>query len=208
VSKPVADSRDAVAPRFDVSDQRNRSDPPPEVIRAFTAGDSEAFAAIVQAYDVRLRRLARCHTGDPDAIADLLQETWLRVWEARSQFDSRGSLWAWIVSIRVRVGVDQWRSDARRRTREARAALELAAAHEASLDDALDVAARSVSLERAVDALPYRQRAVVRRRVYDEWPVAAIASNLQCAQGTVRATLTHATRRLRSMLTGTDRKVG
>ena len=58
-------------------------------------------------------------------------------------------------------------------------------------------AAVRVTGARALGSLPARQRAVLVLRVFDDLPEAQVAQVLECAVGTVKATLAHAVARLR-----------
>ena len=63
-------------------------------------------------------------------------------------------------------------------------------------DVAAEVAVR-VAVRGALRSLTARQRAVLVLRVFDDLPEAQVAQVLDCAVGTVKATLAHAVARLR-----------
>jgi RNA polymerase sigma factor (sigma-70 family) len=58
-------------------------------------------------------------------------------------------------------------------------------------------AAVRVTVQRALRSLPVRQRAVLVLRVFDDLSEAQVAQVLDCAVGTVKATLARAVARLR-----------
>ena len=161
-------------------------------LNRFHAGDEALFAELVAEYSPRLLSYLRRYAGpDADAV-DLLQEVWLRAFTKRHGFDGRGSLLGWLLTVARTVGI----TAVRRR------------ANQPSVEDLRNAAAPhdiepSVSreaLQEAVLALPARQRDVVLLRLVEGLSTAETARRLQCAEGTVKATLHHATRDLRASL--------
>ena len=68
-------------------------------------------------------RYLRHLTGDPHLAEDLTSETFERALRMWSRFEpARGPVLPWLVTIARRIALDHFRSDARRRTRERRAA--------------------------------------------------------------------------------------
>ncbi len=71
------------------------------LVQRLRAGDEQAFAEVVEAYNGQLRRLAR-HFVRTDALAaDVVQETWLAVFAGIDRFEERASLKTWIFRILV-----------------------------------------------------------------------------------------------------------
>lgn len=163
----------------------------------FHSGDESLFTELVTAYSQRLMPLLRRYAGPEGDADDLLQEVWLRVYRKRQQFDGRGSLLGWLLAVSRTVGI----TEARKR------------AGEPPFHDLPDVAARfhpdevvlRETLREAVLALPERQRDVVILRLVEGMSTAETARRLQCAEGTVKATLHHATKKLREHLKETVR---
>lgn len=81
------------------------------------------FAEAAEAHLDAVYRYLRQLTGDTHLAEDLTSETFeraLRMWE---RYDpSRGPVLAWLVTIARRIALDHFRSDSRRRSREARVA--------------------------------------------------------------------------------------
>ncbi|WP_246160645.1 RNA polymerase sigma factor [Nocardioides humilatus] len=164
-------------------------------MEALTAGGSMArsgqvpddFDAWARPHLPVLHRYAARLVGPADAD-DVLQEALVRAWRRRSTYDERrGTPLPWLIAIvRDRAG--------RHRTRR-RDHLELAAADgpAAARDPDLD-------LERAIRALPPRQREAVDLYYFVDLDVAAIAAVMGCAPGTVRATLHQARAALRAQI--------
>ena len=158
----------------------------------FHAGDEGLFAQLVTTYSPRLLpRLRRYAISDADAH-DLLQEVWLRVYAKRRTFDGRGSFPGWLLAIGRTIGIGSVRKASREPGTEE--LHELAAPGDAESPFMRD------ALSDAVLALPERQRDVVMLRLVEGLSTAETANRLGCAEGTVKATLHQATRKLREYL--------
>jgi RNA polymerase sigma-70 factor (ECF subfamily) len=68
-------------------------------IEALRAGDREAFAAMVDEFSPKLYRLALRMLGDPLEAEDVLQESFLKVYNAIDQFEGRSKLSTWLYRI-------------------------------------------------------------------------------------------------------------
>jgi RNA polymerase sigma-70 factor (ECF subfamily) len=75
--------------------------PDAELVQRLRAGDERAFAELVDAYDGRLRRLARTFVRTDAAADDVVQETWLAVLRGIDRFEGRSSLRTWLFRILV-----------------------------------------------------------------------------------------------------------
>jgi RNA polymerase sigma-70 factor (ECF subfamily) len=89
------------------------------VARCLT-GDQRAAAELVERYSRMIGTVIWRTTGSQDDVADLTQETFLRVFRALPYFDARARLTTWIYTIAHRVTIDylrrkgSWRHDSLR----------------------------------------------------------------------------------------------
>jgi RNA polymerase sigma factor (sigma-70 family) len=150
--------------------------------RTVIEGSDESFTHFYRSEFDRLARLAFVLTSDSSLAEELAQEALTRVQPVFARLESP-TAYARTVLLNLlkkhRVG------EARRRERELAAARpdhELPEAREL-----LDV----------VDALPFRQRAVIVLRYYEGMSEAEIASSLRCRPGTVKSLAARALARLR-----------
>ncbi len=130
---------------------------------------------------------------------DLVQEALLRAWRSRSSFDpQRGEPGAWLLAILANV---VRREGGRRGRTPAMVAVpdELPAAHPGGVG--LEAA---IDLERAVAALPARQRTAVDCFYFAGLNVAETAAVMGCSDGTVKSTLSLARARLRLLMEASD----
>lgn len=146
-----------------------------------------AFEDWVAPHWPAMRRLAERLAG-PDRRDDVLQEALAAAWRHRARFDpDRGSAQAWLLALTA--------NHAKKALRVSR--------HYVPLDDlpaAADTPVTRIDVERAIRALPQRQRLAVELCYFVGLPHADAASVMGCAEGTVKSTLAAARTNLRSTL--------
>ncbi len=144
---------------------------------AEAAGPLDDFATWVAPHLAAMSSLATRLVTMADRD-DVLQDALTAAWRKRQSYDaSRGTPRAWLLAIIA----DQARKT-RRRQRPARH--RQLATHTDLLAD--------VDLERAVRALPRRERMAVELHYFLDLPVTEVAAAMNCSTGTVKATLSHA----------------
>jgi len=157
-------------------------------LERFQSGDDSLFEELVAMHSPRLLRHLQQYSGPGVDLRDLLQEVWLRAFHKRHTFEGRGSFIGWLLMVGRTVGL----AAARKRPREL--------STETLPDAAAPVVSNPDVLREAVLALPERQRDVLLLRLVEGLSVAETARRMQCAEGTVKASLHQATRKLREHL--------
>jgi RNA polymerase sigma-70 factor (ECF subfamily) len=138
-----------------------------------------------------MARYAARQVSAPDRD-DVVQEALIRAWQRWSTYDeSRGAPAAWLIGILA----DRCRRH--RIRRPAGVVVEL-------VDQGAPAAAYDVDLEVALHRLSARQRQAVDLHYFVGLDVATVAEVMDCAPGTVKATLHQARARLRELLGGLD----
>jgi RNA polymerase sigma-70 factor (ECF subfamily) len=84
-----------------------------QLVTRCLAGDQSACAALVDTYARMVGTVIWRTTGDHEEVADLTQETFLRVFRALPYFDARARLSTWIYTIAHRVTIDYLRRQGR-----------------------------------------------------------------------------------------------
>jgi RNA polymerase sigma-70 factor (ECF subfamily) len=169
------------------------------LVEAFRRGEESAFSALVIKYRDGVYRVARRMLGSHEDAADVTQEVFVRAHRALPRFDGRSQLYTWLYRITVNLCLDL-------RSRQAK--MPLVVEDEALRDRPTDATIEDVAedreigrmVARAVAALPPRQRAMVVLRLYQDLPYQEIARIMGCSEGTVKATMFAAVRRLRRVL--------
>ena len=167
-----------------------------ELVERARAGDEVAFRALYEANVDRIFRLTYRMAGDEDLARDFTQETFLRAWQRLDQFRGDAAFSTWLHSIAVSVSLNGLRKVDRHRKRER------------SLEDAAPVASTSRGidgrardrLKDAVDDLPEMYRVVFLMHDLEGYSHGEIADSLGVAEGTSKARLFRARRKLRESL--------
>ena len=162
-----------------------------ELIREFKSGNAAAFDAIVERFQDRVYRLACVWLCDPQHAQDAAQEVFLRAHRGLRKFRFRAAPFTWLYRT-TRFVCNEFN---RKRKAE-------------SLDDEpVDTGSdpgrhvsdydSAVRIRQLVSELPERQREVVLLRIFEDLSVADTAKVMGCREGTVKALLHKATRRLK-----------
>jgi RNA polymerase sigma-70 factor (ECF subfamily) len=151
------------------------------------------FAQLVRTYSPRLLPHLRRYAATDADKQDLLQDVWLRAYRKRRTFAGRGSVFGWLLTVGRTVGLAAVDGRAREPVTEPLRDVPAAA-------DGADTTVLRGTLRHAVLTLPERQREVLLLRLVEGMSTAETARLLQCAEGTVKATLHHAIRRLQELL--------
>jgi RNA polymerase sigma-70 factor (ECF subfamily) len=166
-----------------------------ELLALVAAGDAGTpLRRLYARYERRLYGFGLRLLGEPGLAEELVQETWVRVWQSAPRFDpARGTVRALIFAIARRVAADLWR---RPSTRPLGAQLQDEGAVEAAADQVL----LAVTVRDAMTSLSPAHREVL-ELVYDEdLKLAEIAGRLGVPLGTVKTRAHHALRALRRAL--------
>lgn len=178
------------------------ADPDRQRVRRIAAGDAAALAAlydrhagIVHAVIVRVVR-------DHQAAEDLLQESFIRVWQhARSYDGGLGRVRPWLLGIAHNLALNELRRQ-RRRPHNAPAAIEAVASAVAPDPDPALVArsqARQSRIASALTGLPAAQQDVIALYAAGQSQV-EIAARLNQPLGTVKTRMRHGMQTLREVL--------
>jgi RNA polymerase sigma-70 factor, ECF subfamily len=169
------------------------------LVEAYGRGEESAFSALVIKYRESVYRVARRMVGNHEDAADITQEVFIRVHRALPRFDGRSKLYTWIYRIVVNLCLDI-------RSRAGRLPLldddEQLLTATPTRDAAHEVEERETGrlVANAIAQLPPRQKAMVTLRLYQDLAYQDIARILGCSEGTVKATMFAALRRLRRAL--------
>jgi RNA polymerase sigma-70 factor (ECF subfamily) len=144
--------------------------------------------------------LARRLLADADLAEEVVQEVFLRVWNAPDRFDpDRGSLRSYLLAQTHGRAVDLLRSESARRRREERDARQTA---EAGYDLEHEVAdlATAEQVKDAVASLPETEREAIQLAYFGGLTYREVASMLSQPEGTVKSRIRAGLRHLRGNL--------
>ncbi len=162
-----------------------------ELIRRFRGGDEAAFRALHDRHTPRLRMLVLRMLGSQrDDVDDVLQETWLAGCRGLHGFNGSAQFSSWLTTIGIRAAYARFPAT----NGAGPEALESVEA------PPLPAAATVIDLERALERLSDRQRAVVVLHDVEGFTHEEIAEKLAMAPGNSKVTLFRARQALRRLL--------
>lgn len=160
------------------------------------AGDTEAFAALVDRYHARSLRVATHLLGDSDDAEDVVQEAFVRAYRHLGNYHERDKFAAWL----MRILVNQCRT---RATREARYVALEPDLHTATLiaEPDHDQQERRAELAHALSHLGPEQREAIVLRFAEELSYEEMATVTGVGVSALKMRVTRACHRLRTLLT-------
>lgn len=166
------------------------------VLAAARRGDHEAFAAIVEHYDERLRSLAYHILRDAADLDDTMQEAYVKAYRGLRGFRGSSALGTWLYRITYNTCLNIVRARSRRPIASDRDHLERVGG---DIDTADEVAGLD-AFDRLLAGLPLEQRAVVVLIDVRGHTYADASEILGIPPGTVASRLSAAHTRLRAVL--------
>ena len=178
------------------------------LVQSCAAGDEVACTRLVADHQRMVYQLALHLLGDPQEALDLSQEVFLRVFRTLPQFRGQSALKTWIYRIVINQASNRQRWW-RRRHRSQQVALDAHIEAHGDLPDhrGTDMPDKILRQKevvdgvwRALNTLPFDQRAVIVLREIDGLSYDEIADSLSVAVGTVKSRLARARGELRTAL--------
>jgi RNA polymerase sigma-70 factor (ECF subfamily) len=152
-------------------------------IRAAQAGDTQAYAAIVDRYWPRVQRWLSGLTHDTQAAEDLTQEVFLKAWNGLPRFTAGSNFRAWLFCIARRCLIDSHRCG---RSPDASHLPEGIPGQATSPISTLIARETLVLVQQAVGRLPEQIREAFLLRTQEELSYAEIGQILEVNEETVR----------------------
>jgi len=176
-----------------------------ELMERLARGDREALTPLVDRHHRRLYRIALGYLREREDALDVVQEAFVKVFQAASRWDGSADAGPWLSRVTVNLSIDRWRRNRRRGQTFSPLAegdhLDVLADHRPPPDRGVEGRESGERLAVALRALPERQRAVVVLRHYQELSLEEIATTLGMSLGTVKSSLHRALHRMRDTLT-------
>lgn len=195
-----------------------------ELVARLVEGDEAALGELYDRHAESLFRTALLRLGDRGLAEEVLQDTYLALWNRAELFDgSQGSLIGWLSTIARNRAIDRLRSAARRPAPVALSGLAGANADPRAADDArdailatampvagvtvapdpereVDIAELRHEVDQALAGLPDQERQVLQLAYHEQLSQSEIAARLGWPLGTVKTRTRRALARLRDAL--------
>lgn len=170
-----------------------------QLIAQSQQGDTAAFGLLMHRHKDYAFKLAYRLLGCGDESRDVVQESFIRVWQHLAQFRKNHRFTTWLYSIVVNLATDRLRQQKRRQTLSLDRAPELPD-KAASADVTLEQRETVRRIEALAKALPEKQRLVFVLRDLEDLSVAETAEILKIGRGSVKTHLYLARKRMRQAL--------
>ena len=195
-----------------------------ELVACVVEGDEAALGELYDRHADSLFRTALLRLGDRGLAEEVLQDTYLALWNRAELFDrSQGSVIGWLSTIARNRAIDRLRSSARRPAPVALSGLVGASVDPTSADDArdailaaatpvagvtaapdpvreVDIAELRREVDEALADIPDQERQVLTLAYYEQLSQSEIATRLAWPLGTVKTRTRRALARLRETL--------
>ena len=167
-------------------------------MKAYVAGDSEAFRALFARYAPMLVRLTIRHLRSEELARDVVQQTFFQMHAARNDFQADRKLRPWVFTIAMNLVREHYRKQKRRKETELDE--ERSPAVERPERGPIEQRQRAELLRAAMAKLPDSQREVVELHWFEERPFAEVAEIVGATEGAVRVRAHRAYKRLKELL--------
>jgi RNA polymerase sigma-70 factor, ECF subfamily len=175
--------------------------------RVKTHDDHYEFSRLVKRWEEPIQRLCTRMTGDPHRAEDLRQETFLRLFERRKEYQVTGRFSTYLWRIALNLCYDELRRQERRlefvrdpEPGEAPGDVPDCAAECPGPDARATQQEEGELVRQALGRLPEIYRTVIVLRHYEDMKLAKIAEILEIPEGTVNSRMAEALARLSRML--------
>jgi len=174
-----------------------------DLLARVAEGDRDAsLAALYDRYAARLYGLGFRLLGDRGQAEELVQETFVRIWQGAARFDaSQGAVGTWVRVIAQRTAIDLQRRAATRPKAVVQGTPEPPERVEPTVTDEIaERAMLSVEVRAALEALTPKHREVLLLGYDAQLSQREIAERLSIPLGTVKTRTFHALKALRTLL--------
>lgn len=165
-----------------------------ELLAAVASGNRRALEELYLAYHRRLARFLSRFTPAYENVEEIINDTFMVVWQAAPQFRHDSQVSTWILGIAYRTALKSLRRVKRHTT-----AIDLEDAPEPSVDPAQDTELQDW-VARALQELSEEQRLTLELAYHMGHSLEEIAAITAAPIGTVKARMYHARARLRQCL--------
>jgi len=154
---------------------------------------TEAFNLVVKTYNQRLYWHIRRMVVNHDDADDVLQNTFLKVWRALPNFRSDANIYTWL----YRIATNESLTFLKKKRQDVNYD-DVAFTIEKNLeaDVFFDGDEIQLKLQKAIAALPEKQRAVFNLRYFEEMNYREMAEVLETSEGALKASYHHAAKKI------------
>ena len=154
-----------------------------------------AYTSLIRKYQEKLYWHVRRIVVEHEDANDVLQNTFIRVWNALENFREDSQLYTWL----YRIATNECLSFLEQKKRKSSVSLsddENSLTGSIKADKDFDPSKIEWKLQLAIQQLPEKQRAVFSLRYYDEMPYSEMSKVLDTSEGALKASYHHAVKKI------------
>jgi RNA polymerase sigma factor (sigma-70 family) len=168
-----------------------------ELLRQFRDPDTRelAYTALIRKYQERLYWHVRRIVVQHEDANDVLQNVFIRVWNALANFKEESQLYTWLYRIATNECLTFLENQKKRASvsfEDVEAGLE----NKVRAETGFDANQLEWKLQLAIQKLPEKQRLVFTLRYYDEMPYEEMSRVLETSEGALKASYHHAAKKI------------
>lgn len=162
--------------------------------------DHKAFALLMQRHRNRVYRTLVCILRNEEDALDVLQDTFIKVYQSIHQLKNPQFFSSWVQRIAVRLAINHLKKRDRQHKYVEKLMLQETDKHICVSEDHLEKQEASSILHKLIGKLPEKQRRVLVLCDLEDYSYREIAHILKCSIGTVMSRLFYARKNLRQSL--------
>jgi RNA polymerase sigma factor (sigma-70 family) len=158
-----------------------------------------AYTSLIRKYQEKLYWHVRRIVVEHEDANDVLQNTFIRVWNALENFREDSQLYTWL----YRIATNECLSFLEQKKRKSSVSLsddEKSLTGSIKADKDFDPSKIEWKLQLAIQQLPEKQRAVFSLRYYDEMPYSEMSKVLDTSEGALKASYHHAVKKIEDFI--------
>jgi RNA polymerase sigma factor (sigma-70 family) len=163
------------------------------------ATKEKAFTTIVKKYQEKLYWHIRRMVVDHDDANDVLQNVFIKVWNALENFREDSQLYTWLYRIATNESLT-FLEQQKRKSAISFDEVELGLSNKIKADEGFDANKLEWKLQLAIQQLPEKQRLVFNLRYYDEMPYEEMSRILDTSEGALKASYHHAAKKIEDFI--------
>lgn len=164
-----------------------------------TENRERAFTGIVKKYQEKLYWHVRRLVVDHDDANDVLQNVFIKVWNALENFREDSQLYTWLYRIATNESLT-FLEQQKKRSAVSLSDVENGLANKIIADKHFDADKLEWKLQLGIQQLPEKQRVVFTLRYYDEMPYEEMSRVLDTSEGALKASYHHAVKKIEEFI--------
>ncbi|MDE3234932.1 MAG: RNA polymerase sigma factor [Bacteroidota bacterium] len=163
------------------------------------ATKERAFTSIIKKYQEKLYWHVRRMVVDHDDANDVLQNTFIKVWNGLENFREDSQLYTWLYRIATNESLT-FLEQQKKKSAISLDEVESGLSNKVKASENFDVNKLEWKLQLAIQQLPEKQRLVFNLRYYDEMPYEEMSRILETSEGALKASYHHAAKKIEEFI--------